>query len=73
MQLNSEPVVMLQKKLYEYMLSLFVFVFLKGDAQQKKHDSDDPSGKCNNELTWLTTEVGSEESPLDKNYEQHGN
>lgn len=38
-----------EKKLYKYMLSLFVFVFLQGDAQQKNHDSDDPNGKCNNE------------------------
>lgn len=64
MQFISELITR-KKKLY--------IVFLKGDARQKKHDSDDPNGKCNNELTWLTTEMGNEDLLVDKDHKQHGN
>lgn len=38
---------------------------------RKNHDSDDPNGKCNNELTWLTTEMGNEDLLVDKDHKQH--
>ncbi|XP_068704151.1 uncharacterized protein [Montipora foliosa] len=62
MQFISELITR-KKKLY--------IVFLKRDARQKKHDSDDPNGKCNNELTWLTTEMGNEDLLVDKDHKQH--